>query len=199
MTSYTFDETQLASRLERLNHRQQVAFALSCAERMHPNYGVFQREHQWGDATVLREGIDIGWRWLEGEPVTADTLSKIGAACEQQAPDTEDFQSRTVSPALDAAMAVAAVMALIESQDVEKAVEIASLSRDTVDMFVQELEKMPANAPDLEDQIRQHPLMQAELERQSNDLASIESGNDIRQLSVGWKSQAVSNIGFSYP
>ena len=197
MSDYTYDETQIAARLGRLDHRRQVAFALSCAERMQPNYGAFHRDHHWGDATVLRAGIDLGWRWLDGESVDADALSQIGAACEQQAPDTEEFQSRTVSPALDAAIAVSAVIALIKTREVAKAVEAASLSRDTVDMFVQELENMPPDAPNLEDRIRLHSLMQAELERQSSDLAALESGIDLGQLAAAWKAPTVSNIGLS--
>ena len=192
--SFSFDVNQIATRLSRLDHRRQVAFTLSCAERMQPSYRAFQREHLWGDAMVLQAAMDLGWRWLDGDSVDADILSQFGTACEEQAPDTEDFQS-LVSPALDAAIAASAVMKLIETQDVEKAVEVASLSRDTVDMFVQELDQMPANAPDLEDQIRLHPLMQTELKKQSDDLTALESGGDIRQLSAGWRSVAVSNIG----
>jgi uncharacterized protein YjaG (DUF416 family) len=196
MLNYTFDESQIAMRLKALDHIHQVAFALSCAERMLPNYKAFQRENKWGKLEVLRSGIDNAWQWLDGKRIPAGELSKIGSSCEEQAPDTEDFQS-FVSPALDAALAVAAVLALIQTQDVYRAVEVVSLSRDTVDMFVQELENMPPNAPDLEERIRLHPLMQAELELQHNDLAALEAGIDLAQLSARWKSPTVSNIGLS--
>ena len=45
-----------------------------------------------------------------------------------------------------------------------------------VDMYVQELENMPANAPDLESRIRLHVMMQQELERQEDDLSALEAG-----------------------
>ncbi len=197
MSDYTFNEKQIAARLARLEITGQVAFVLSCVERLLPNYRAFQREHQWGDADVLSRAISLGWEWLSGEAVPEQVLSNAGIACEQQAPDTEDFQSRTVSPALDAAMSASALMALIQTQDTDKAVETATLCRDTVDMFVQELENMPANSSDLESRIRLHPLMQAELKRQDDDLAALEAGVDPQQLATGWRSPEVSNIGLS--
>ena len=197
MSNYRFDETQIASRLGQLDHRSRVAFALSCVERMLPNYRAFQREHHWGDVETILRGIECGWAWVQGTKNADINLVDIAVTCEEQAPDTEDFQSRYVSPALDAATATAALMELIRTADVAKAVEVASLSRDTVDMFVQEIESMPANSPDIEERIRLHPLMQAELERQNRDLDLLEAGANIDDLAAKWRSPAVSNIGLS--
>lgn len=197
MSEYYFDETKIASRLKQLDHRSQVAFALSCVERMLPNYRAFQREHGWGNVQALIQGVEFAWKWIDGLIIPSARLSEVGAACYEQAPDTEDFQSQFVSPALDAATATTVLLDLIQTGDSAKALEIASLSRDTVDMFVQELEEMQANSPSLEEQIRLHPLMQAELERQNGDLDALEAGANIGELKLKWKSPTISNIGLS--
>lgn len=197
MPDYHFDEAKIASRLEQLNHPNKVAFALSCVERMLPNYRVFQREHNWGDIEEILRGIEYGWAWLDGVQNKDIDVAEITMACENQAPDTEDFDSLYVSSALDAATATAALMELVRTDDVAKAVEVAGLSRDTVDMYVQEFESMPADAPDIEERIRLHPLMQAELERQNRDLDLLEAGANFTDLAAKWRSPAVSNIGLS--
>lgn len=197
MKEMTFDEPQLAERLRRVGHKRQVAFALSCAERLLPNFIAFQRASSWGDANVLRQSLDWAWRWLEGSAVDEEVWVRSAAACERQAPDTEEFQSGAVSPALDAAVAVTAVICLIQTADVDKAVDVAALARDTVDMFVQELENMPVADPQREDRIRLHSLMQAELTRQDSDLSRLESGVELDKLSGDWRAPKLSNIGLS--
>lgn len=197
MPDETYNESEIAMQLSQLDHRRQVAFALSCAERLMLNYRVFEREHKWGNFNVLREGLDFAWDWLAGIDLDLKRLSELSATCEAQAPDTEEFQSRFVSSALDAANAVVAVLALIQTEDPSKAVEVGCLSRDTVDMYVQELENMPANSLDLEERIQLHPLMQIEILRQKQDISELGMGLDLIDAAEKWKNPEVSNIGLS--
>ena len=193
MADATYDEGEMGRDLGQLDKRSRVAFGLSCAERMLPNYRAFVREQRWGDVTILRRALDRAWSWLGGEPLT-DDLVGLRRACEAQAPDTEDYDSILVSSALDAANAAALVLDLIQTGDVERAVEVSTLARDTVDMYVQEIAGILPTAADLEERIRLHPLMQEEIARQLADLQLLRGSWTVGQIRH-WFAPEVSNIG----
>jgi len=189
-----FCEDTLRRDLCRLNHRGLVIFTLSCAERMLPNYRRFSEENQWGNSSVLRTALDLAWTWLESGTADRTLARKLAAECYNQAPDTADFSTILVSSALDAACSAKCVLDLLLDADVETAVEAASYARDTVDMYVQELEDMPANSPDLESRIHLHPVMQRELLNQRDALESILSGISLQAAVNKWKAPARSSI-----
>ena len=193
----TFDEDDLLERLSRCDQKGLVTFALACAERLLPNYRRFSREHGWGNVQPLREALDLAWAWLDNGSIDAAVAAELCDACEAQAPNTEDFDSLYVSPALDAANAAVAVARLLVEPVVETAVEVATFARDTVDMYVQEIEGMPANSADLEERIRLHPMMQRELSDQREALEAAISGMTVQQAADRWRSPAQSNIELS--
>lgn len=197
MAELSYNEQQLRMGLAALDLRSSVAFALSCAERLLPNYRAFVREHSWGDARPLRNALDGAWAWLRGDGLGADGLAALSDACATEAPDTENFDSLLVSPALDAANAASLVADLIITGDKAKAAEVAVLALDTVDMYVQEIAEIPANAPDLEDRIRLHPLMQREISRQLEDIRLLTMQWNEQDLFKRWSSQQTSNIGLT--
>jgi uncharacterized protein YjaG (DUF416 family) len=130
---------------------------------------------------------------LRGETEPAN-LAGLRTACNVAAPDTEDFDSLLVSPALDAANVASLLLDLLITDAVEKAAEVACLACDTVDMYVQELDEMPPGAPDLEERITLHPLMQAEIARQLEDLETLSGGWQEGELRRRWHSPMRSNI-----
>lgn len=195
-----FNVDWLRTRVENLAPSGRLAFLLSCAERLFPNYVAFSRHHDWGESEVLRQALDLGWKRLAGERVTRGEIEDCLARCERVTPNTEDFDSEFVSAGLDAAICCTLVLELLVNDNPKKIVEAASLARDTVDMHVQELERLDANDPHLEEQIVAHPLMQRELERQRTDLDLLGAmdwtqADAVRELSRRWRSPAVSNIG----
>ncbi|XYI00191.1 DUF416 family protein [Sorangium sp. So ce1128] len=193
-----FNTGLLRARAERLSHRGRLAFVLSCAERLAPNYVAFSRHHKWGDIGALSEALDMGWRYLRGETVDAAALCEGLARCEAAEPDTEDFDSEFVSAGLDAANCCELVLQLVKKDEVEPAVEAASLARDTVDMHIQELESLRPQDPDLETRILEHPLMQRELRRQREDLELLErmplSDDVVEWIGQLWRTPKASNI-----
>ena len=200
MKTFFFNPAALKARLLNLGHREQVAFSILCIERMLPNYRAFQREHNWGNIDVIDRSIDCGWRWLLGEPGSEKERIELAAFCDAQAPDTEVFGSIYASAALDVAVATSTLMKLVsakKSLGTDMVMEIVSLCRDTVDMYVQELERMDANSPNLEEAIRLHPLMQAELFRQNSDLVALESEVNFYELARDRRVQSLSNLGLS--
>ena len=192
-----FSESSLRKRLNEFNTVGQVLFALSCAERMLPNYRRFLREHGWGNESMLRMALDLGWDMVSMKPVDQRIAVDLKEGCSEQAPDTEEFSSLYVSPALDAANSASIIAALTISPDVERVVEVASYARDTVDMYVQEIEEMPPGILDLEERIRQHPLMQSELKNQREALEAIATGILPEAAQRLWRSPERSNIELS--
>jgi uncharacterized protein len=169
----TFDEERVRQSLGRLDPWKRVAFMALCCERMVPNYDRFTADSGFGDSQVLRRGIDAAWSWLDSDRVPDDSKS-VRAQVEQQAPNTEDFSSPFTSAALDAANAVASLLDAVAEPDGADPGEVASLARDTVDLYVQEIEKLDPNDRGIENAIRLHPLMQSELRRQRDELAYLE-------------------------
>ena len=166
-----FDETSLKVKLKELSREQKILFMLSCCERLYPNYLAFNKKHEWGNPFVLRNTLDFAWTVLErGIGEDKEELKKLLKQCDEITPDTEDFDSIFVSQALDSTVAVASLLEYIISDSNDKIIEVASLARDTVDMYVQELEDMAPNDPNLEKMILEHPLMQQELKRQRQDI-----------------------------
>lgn len=179
----TFDEDQLRQSLARLDPWKRVAFMALCCERMVPNYDRFTADSGFGDAQILRHGIDATWSWLESDRAP-DDLKSVRARIEQQMPNTEDFSSPFTSAALDAANAVASLLDALSEPDGADPVEVASLARDTIDLYVQEIDDLDPNDRELEDAIRRHPLMQAELRRQRDDLTHLERWTGSRRDAV---------------
>lgn len=193
MSQLVFDEEDLANSLSELSGDGRVAFGLLCCERMIPNYVVFSKQNAWGDPAILRKTLDACWEGLIDESAGID-LTTLKAQCDQSAPDTEQFQTILVSSALDAVAAAATLTDLLTTRDVEHAVTIASLARDTVDLYVQECEDMPPDAPDLEERIRLHIFMQNELQAQQVALTRVRGVFDKQLLRDEFRNKGKSSI-----
>jgi uncharacterized protein YjaG (DUF416 family) len=175
-----FDEQGLSDALANMPEWKQIAFMLMCCGRMIPNYERFSADSGFGDATVLRHAAGIAWAAVESGD-TPDHLDELRAACDSQAPKTEDFVSRYTSAALDAANATATVLDAIEAPNTAYGVEVARLARDTVDLYLQECLSLNPKHPSFEDELSQHPLMQAELRNQKRDLDTLREWSGTRQ------------------
>jgi uncharacterized protein YjaG (DUF416 family) len=167
-----FDEDKLERQLQKLATWKRVAFMAQIGVRMLPNYERFSAETGYGDVSVLKRAFDAAWSWVESEELP-DDLVALREACDRQAPNTEQFRSSYTSAALDASNAAAATLDAIAHPDESRSSEVASLARDTVDLFVQELLNLDPNAPGFEEAILRHDLMQRELRRQREDLEAL--------------------------
>lgn len=173
MSRTEFDEETLAAVLGELSPRHRAAFAAAVCERLLPNYVAFSRETGWGEPEVLRTVLDEVWAFVRGATLASRALREREAQVERATPDTEDFDTYLVSPALDAGAALLAALECVRTTDASKAAEAAGMARDTVDMYVQELEDMSPGDRELEEKILNHPLMVRELERQEADLLAL--------------------------
>jgi len=164
-----FDKNQLEPLVGKMSRGQKLLFMLSCCERLFPNYSFFQKKHNWGEPETLRMILDYLWESFKGG-CDIDTVKELTEQCNRIVPDSEDFDTIDVSSAMDAGCSVLSVLSFLLSESIERILDVAVLSYDTVDMYVQELEKMSPNDPGLERKIFEHRFVQQELKRQREDV-----------------------------
>ena len=170
-----FDPDALERQLDHLPLPHRVAFAAACCERLLPNYSAFAREVGWGQPDTLRAALDYVWSALDGGSVDHDEIDRLMERCDAVIPDTEDFDTSSVSAALDAGTAVVGTLRSLRDGDPRHVVEVASYCRDTVHMYIQDRDDLHDNDPSFDTKIGQDPLMRRELARQSEILSELAS------------------------
>ena len=178
-----FNEDELKKKLVKLPFWKQLVFLLIVCQRLIPSFRAFAAETGFQGQTQLTSLLSKAWNSLSNGISSID-LSSEAALAESIAPDTEDFDSVLVSSALDAAVATSLLMKAFTDQQTDTIVEAVTLVRDSVDMYVQELEDMDPAAPDLEEIILGHELMQMELIRQREDLEFLSTLDDEISVSM---------------
>lgn len=165
----SFNEEVLSEKLDKLVYWKQLVFLVSVCQRLLPSFIVFAKEAGVHGEDVLQNALDKAWNSLLDGEFLLD-LSLQQELCESVAPDTEEFDSKYVSSALDAAIAISLLMKAFTINETNIIVEATTLIRDSVDMYVQEIENMDPNDPNLEKRILCHELMQNELKKQKEDI-----------------------------
>jgi uncharacterized protein len=199
MTFPAFNCKILEERLSKLDKKSQLAFGAACCERLLPNYIAFVKDTGWGDIDPIRNALDLIWLYLEGKQSELTELKKNISLCESVAPDSEETQSLYVTSAQDTCFAVCCLLDHLIEQDVGKIIQVATYATDSVDLYVQVIENLKPNTPDLEQKILMHRLMQRELSQQTKDLESIEKAEGIDskflyQLKTSWINNGKSNL-----
>lgn len=194
-----FNCKTLKERLKKLDRKLQLAFGATCCERLLPNYLAFVKEAGWGDIKPIRHALDLVWLYLEEKTVKSQEVNKMIALCESVAPDSDDFQSLYSTSAQDACFAVCALLDYLIKNDIDRIIQVAIYATDSVDLYVQIIENLDPNSPDLEQKILEHRLMQRELSQQEKDLEYIEKAVDIDskflyQLKNSWINNGKSNL-----
>jgi uncharacterized protein YjaG (DUF416 family) len=116
---------------------------------------------------------------------------------EEAVPDAINFDNYGVYPAIDMAMSMSATILLIQGEDPQGAVVVSKLSQGGVEAFIE------ANAEeeisDLD--IKQHPLMQWEVETQQELLILLskcaKNAQSCKQLKQLATAEGMSNIGLA--
>ncbi|WP_137940382.1 DUF416 family protein [Chitinivorax sp. B] len=194
-----FNSAVLKARLSKLGDKQQLAFGALCCERLIPNYLMFQQDAGWGDNVPVRKALDCVWAYLHDQTPSSQEIKNATASCESAAPNSEDFASLYVTSAQDACFAVCSLLDYLFKNDVDRVVQVATYATDSVDLYVQEIEGMEPNDPQLEQKILAHRLMQRELTQQEADLKAIElapslSQEFLAQRKASWNNNGKSNL-----
>lgn len=197
MAGLVYGKDDIEEKIRSLSKQGQVAFGVSCCERLLPNYVAFTRESNWGNQQPLHHALNRLWEYVDGGELSSQEAEKLASACEAVAPHSDDFGTQLGSAAQDAAFAICSVLDFLKTSEGEKIAQASYYAMATVDMYVQELEDMPANDPSLEETIRLHPIMQEELQRQEDDLVLLGGDWNASDLAAKWRSPESSNIGMS--
>lgn len=202
-----FDDwlTLLRGKLQLLSHSKHLAFGASCCERSIPNYRAFSREEHWGDPQILKQALDLVWRHVASEnPAELKLALQLNLkALEAVTPDTENFKSPLTSAALDAASSIAEALACALDGTLDHVLTISSLSRDTIDLYLQRKNDVNYADPEFESNIAHDPLMFAELAKQQLDLHTLEAAhNPMIRFWISFRQAATlggkSNLGISF-
>jgi len=182
--SKPFDEwlSHLREKLPSFDFSRNLVFAASCCERSLPNYKAFAKEVHWGDPKVLTEALELVWRLVTiKNPADMHSFTNsLLKALDAVTPDTEDdFKSILTSAALDAASSLAEALNYVLDGNIKHIESIASLMRDSIDLFVQYRDKPDYSEKNFEEKIAHDPLMIAELQKQQMDIKALESIQDL--------------------
>ena len=170
-----FDKSALIAQLEWLPNRLRVAFAAACAERQLPNYFRFSDAAKQGSPERLVAALSRVWDDIEGRPMGSTELNGCLDTCMSLLPkeDVGDLCGLGYY-AEDAVAAVAyAIEARIKSH-AHDAVESARVAYAALDEYVSTILNFRSIGQNEEVRIAAHPLVQAEFERQRNDLLGLQ-------------------------
>ncbi|BCO20659.1 hypothetical protein KUC3_35160 [Alteromonas sp. KC3] len=179
-------------RVRALEGWKAVAFGAALLERMLPNYVLFCEVTETGDATGLRNCLNLVWESLKSPKSkfnVAVQLEKVEVAT----PDTSEFDNYGVYPAIDAAIGLAGLLNLVAGDDPQGAVVISKLSQGSVEAYL-----LATDEAD-DESVKSHPLMEFEVEVQNELLDYVEQAkypakavDEMKQLAL---EAGISNIG----
>jgi uncharacterized protein len=200
------DQGHLETRLGRLPHACQLAFATACCERAYPNYVQFFQLAGWGAPSALRMSLDRIWDFIEIPDLVLNDIEELERKCEAVTPDLDDFSTAEIdleaAAAQEAAFMVRLLIQFCRDVQVSYALRIATFAKDTIDMYVQAIEKIDPADPQLNEKVARHPLMLQEISRQESDaikLTRIKSAADLREFRRYATHPEKSNIGVEWP
>lgn len=186
-----------------LSKKPAVAFSAALLQRMLPNYQLFceitksldndDGDKEFGDKELAAKLVDLIWEWLSAPKAKINIAVQL-EKLEEVTPDVENFDTFGVYPALDFCMALTATLQLISDEEPNGAVMVAKLSQGGVEAYLLAL----SDADLTNEEVKQDPLMQFEIETQLEVLAMCKNkAIDFKVLRAEMKAQAMSNIGIS--
>ena len=167
---------KLHGSLEVLSDEQKLLFGFWISKRLFHNYVYFNKETSFGDIDVMLDAFNLIEKYLGSGSFDRATVIKAMDKVEMNTPDTEDYSTILVSFALDACSALNECLAFILDKKINRVIDIGIFARDTVDMFIQELNEMELGNPNFESEIQSNELMRREMTSQEIFLNRLKKG-----------------------
>ena len=185
-------------RIRELNYLQKAVLASALIERMLPNYGLFSEATGFGDEALLRSALNVCWEKIL-LPKSKIDLEKQVEKIEPNVPELADFDMFGTYPAIDAATSLLSLMHGLMGQDEQEFISVSKISQATVARFIEYQMTVEGEVADNK-AVREHPLMQYEIEVLSELIDFVENMGRVTSENVkALKKQAVAdgqtNIG----
>ena len=149
-------------RIRELNYLQKAVLASALIERMLPNYGLFSEATGFGDEALLRSALNVCWEKIL-LPKSKIDLEKQVEKIEPNVPELADFDMFGTYPAIDAATSLLSLMHGLMGQDEQEFISVSKISQATVARFIEYQMTVEGEVADNK-AVREHPLMQYEIE-----------------------------------
>lgn len=181
-----------------LNDWQLAALCAALSERMFPNFALFSRLMEFGDAQQMRRILDGVWDYLGNSGAKMNFEVQLDKV-EANMPDLDKFEMYGASPALDAVVALFSTLNTVIASDASEVVNVANMSRESVATFIEMTADDQMSDDELVRYINTHELMQQEddfqavaLEILQDDLSRSEALSELREVA---RNDGYSNIG----
>ncbi|SEN14089.1 YjaG family protein [Halomonas caseinilytica] len=184
-------------RLQALPLRGQQAFMAALCERLVPNYALYAETTGHGDVKALRAVLDLVWERLSVKDARIDFDRQAEKLAELEPPEEDDsFGARR---ALEAVVAVSALLDTLRGESPDSVLEVSRTSRGGVRAFI-ELTEGEEDAGKLAALTREHPLMREENDFQDAVLEAAQGHLDrdaLKALRRLGRNEGVSNLGLT--
>ena len=164
-----FEAKELGAKLAELPMWSRALFAALCARRLAPAYTASGAQDAERKAALFAELHARLWRALASHQQQASELAAAAEAALTLLPPDEE---REAELAEDAVAALAYALRAMSGDDAQNAVWAAERAYNAVDAFVQAESLASGNTVIDDGALLRHPLVQAELQRQHEDLVA---------------------------
>lgn len=180
----------LQSRLNQLSQKNSLIFAGLCCERVIPNYRAFMLQSSKSDSNPLKPILNQIWHQIDQDNNGLD-VQALQQKCLSLAVDSDSNKSIFTGMATDAVIAIYETLGYMQDQDTNHITAVLQAITNSIDTYLHIVNAPGTGAythdKTLENWVKQSPLMQAEHQRQNEDLAYLLkqkklSNNDIDEL-----------------
>ena len=177
---------------------QLTAFCTAVTERMFPNFALFARLLEFGDAEKMRQILDAVWDHLNNTGAKMNFEVQLDKV-EANMPDLDEFEMYGASPALDAVVSLYSTLNTVIAADPGEVLNVANMSRESVATFIELNADDQISDEELVRFINTHELMQQEDDFQADILEIIQDdlprGEALRELRELSHNDGYSNLG----
>ncbi|WP_246013922.1 YjaG family protein [Pseudidiomarina gelatinasegens] len=198
MVLNTFD------RIRALPMAYQTVMALYLCQRMVPNYELFHHVTGFGDPKPLHGALNACWDWVWQEKSVKVNFARWQEKVDDVTPSEHGHDMLGVYPAMDACTAISTLLQGLLDQNSADLVSVAKVSQAGVAKFLELTEGAELDAQERRKLLREHELVQYEIEVQQailNYLETVAAATDkptkelVSQARAMVTDEGVSNIG----
>ena len=169
-----------------MDYQKQLVFSYLACERLYPNYVFFSDNFDFGNKNVLREAIDfISSALLIDDLQRVNEINSYLESIDINTPFPHNFNTILASSALDSCTSISETLNFMLDRKAPRLNDISSFAIDTVDMYIQDRDRLDFNTDALFDhKIFTEPLMQRELRIQKGIISYLDKIDKLELLDI---------------